>query len=426
MLPGNIHIYYMPHCLIIYHSSDSLAEDITGMIRSQNDLPSIFKGFLTIRHDPSYYLYEPEGERFLSRFRKLPPTKFIDSQTGKISCPVVFDDANETELYATYFFGKRKCIGIASFSNFTASNIDPITLYVYDSVYTIVNAVDSFINQYGFNNLNRSSFHDFLTSINYPTDKTGYVSGNISFSPGDSSADYFAQGDRYSGHVYSLLNFNDAVYFKRSQLASDDRNNAIYTSNPAFVHVGSWSQNTGVLLCGKDVLLMHRQSQRNCQHGAAPIYRSGVYPPNDEPPPIIEHFSSSTTSTLMALSIICLVFTLCCCFATFIFRNNKHIKKAQPSLLFSILFGYLLVGILLLVDTFEITNASCDASLWLSHTGFRIVFGSYAMKLWRIDKILNTKGIKKVKITDYDVFETLGILTLLVLVVIAIIQGAYY
>jgi hypothetical protein len=146
-------------------SSDCLAADIIASLKSKQDVSKIFRGFFTIRHDPSYSMNEQAGVNFVSRFNKLKPTKFIDKTSGISTCPIIYDSTGLTEMYAVTLLGSRECIGISSFSNYSSSNMDPNTQYVYDSVYTIAHAADSFIKQYGFDTFYSPIPHTYLRHI---------------------------------------------------------------------------------------------------------------------------------------------------------------------------------------------------------------------------------------------------------------------
>ena len=83
------------------------------------------------------------------------------------------------------------------------------------------------------------------------------------------------RGDRISGHIYDLLNFNEEAFY--SGIADP------------FLFVGIW-KDTGLLLCGRDNDKMNAKSASKCN---MPIYRGGSQVPKDSPPAIILHMDNA-------------------------------------------------------------------------------------------------------------------------------------
>jgi len=88
----------------------------------------------------------------------------------------------------------------------------------------------------------------------------------------------------------------------------------------------------------------------------------------------------------------------------------KHgiLKMRQPSILIVFLFGNLLGSIKVFVgSSWEISESMCNANYWLEHLSFRIVCTSLLFKLWRIDKIFNASGFKRVRITEKTILTNI-------------------
>ena len=102
------------------------------------------------------------------------------------------------------------------------------------------------------------------------------LTGKISFHPGLPDENYLFRGDRISGHIYDLLNFNEEAFY-----------NGI--ADP-FLFVGIW-KDSGLLLCGQDNDKMNAKSASRCN---MPIYRGGSQEvPKDSPPAVILHMDHS-------------------------------------------------------------------------------------------------------------------------------------
>lgn len=81
------------------------------------------------------------------------------------------------------------------------------------------------------------------------------------------------------------------------------------------------------------------------------------------------------------------------------------------------LLGNLVLFLLIGVD---ITDSTCSLKIWLQHLAFRLFFGTYMLKLWRIHMIVNTVGIKRVKITEMELFKKIMFYLILLLIALTI------
>jgi hypothetical protein len=88
----------------------------------------------------------------------------------------------------------------------------------------------------------------------------------------------------------------------------------------------------------------------------------------------------------------------------FFYRSLRIIRASQPPLMAMVLVGEALAAIRVVNGTRNETDSVCDANAWLGHLAFVMVFGGLCLKMWRVDKIINQKSFKRVKITDFDMF----------------------
>ena len=130
------------------------------------------------------------------------------------------------------------------------------------------------------------------------------------------------------------------------------------------------------------------------------------------PPPL-----KATVAVLGALSAAAALF----CLATLaLFRTHHRVKYTQPPVLFLIFSGYLVLSVKIMASVSTINARYCVADKWVGHVGFACAFIPLVVKLWRLDKIVNGKTLKKVKITDTDALKLClwGMLALVILLAI--------
>jgi hypothetical protein len=89
----------------------------------------------------------------------------------------------------------------------------------------------------------------------------------------------------------------------------------------------------------------------------------------------------------------------------FTYRTTKLIKASQPGMMCFILLGGAIGSIRVINTGLDITDSSCISGLWLGHLSFVLVFGGLLIKTWRVNRIINSISLKRVKITASDVFK---------------------
>ena len=109
------------------------------------------------------------------------------------------------------------------------------------------------------------------------------------------------------------------------------------------------------------------------------------------------------------------------CWILFRFRGSRLLKASQQPMLYVIMLGEVLgVGKILIAASVINTN-TCIAGLWAAHLGFFMVFTSLLLKSWRINKLLNNRSIKKVKITNSDIMVILFSILFLVCILLILL-----
>jgi len=74
-------------------------------------------------------------------------------------------------------------------------------------------------------------------------------------------------------------------------------------------------------------------------------------------------------------------------------------------MLLMMLVGEMCVGIRVIFSSLPVGQDLwvCHVKIWFGHLGFSLVFGGLFLKMWRVDKIINTTSVRRVKITNNDI-----------------------
>jgi hypothetical protein len=277
------------------------------------------------------------------------------------------------------------CAGIEDFSLFNASTIDPLTLYVYDSVKMLKTKV-GFLTHMRGSVANGSLSREFANKlINDEIQIPPLTTGQVYFDPGILDLDYLFKGDRNSGHIFDILNFNAAL---------DD-----------FVFVGIW-EDQDVIMCGTvEESSMRSFARTNC-HDV--VFRGGTIP-SDAPPPIIIPMSSSIKAFLLAIGAITVVCAVIAFGLVIRFQSEKVIRNGQPLGMLFIAFGCILGGIVVVLNALEPSVPLCAAISWLDSLAFVFVFSTILLKMQRVDRIVNNISLKRIKLTNTGLIQSLSV-----------------
>jgi hypothetical protein len=211
------------------------------------------------------------------------------------------------------------------------------------------------------------------------------ATGYVKFYEGMPDFGYYGEGNREEGHHFRLLNFHPSVF------------EASGTGTDGLVTVGSWSVEEGVKW--KDPLL-GSESNNEVVYNT----QSGV-PAYDRKPDTIVQLSMGTRVFFFVIGAVNFLIVLIISGLLFSYRTTKLIKASQPGMMCFILLGGAIGSIRVINTGLDITDSSCISGLWLGHLSFVLVFGGLLIKTWRVNRIINSTSLRRVKITASDVFK---------------------
>ena len=370
---------------------------------------NILKGFLSTAPHPEYHFSTPQGQGFVSRFRKLSPTIVVDPVTKIASCNTRKDASpgNSSYMYQTDASSGINgiktgpvCLGFQSFEAFNqnGSNIDPYTMFVYDGVYDLVSGIDALLKEENslssrqyidsnsegestsnahfefsssiYKNITATDLHNWMTSVTtkFPT----RVTGNVSF--------LGLGGSRTVGNVVKILNY-------RAEQSTNDY------SKGGLAFVGLYTDTTGWLLCNskEDKAQMPLYGQGQC---SLPLYRNtppNIFPP-DSLPDIIALLPSSYKISLNVFAVIGLLLLSMYVAYVLLHWSEKSIKRSQPVLHLIIFLGSFFGLVKVLLSTSVINRSNCVTQLWFEHLAYRLVLRTILLKLWRVHVIVNSSA----------------------------------
>lgn len=218
---------------------------------------------------------------------------------------------------------------------------------------------------------------------------TGVFTGNIEMNVGYSDEDNFMLGDRVSGFVYSMNNFDSET----QQLKKTGYYDPI------------------------------SKSYRNCPSGGTlqvlgepfpctePQYRGGRSIPSDMQPNVFIYMSKPMKAALYIFGILLLIETVVWTILIIINWNHKTLKVRQKYVLLFILLALFLGSFKIIIGaSMELTEGYCASDYWLGHLAFRFMVLPIAYKLWRVDKLFNNATLKRIKITEAQVIHRASLL----------------
>lgn len=370
-------------------TSTSNIDDIRGAFSPTGKLneANILKGFMSTAPHPGYYFGTPQGQSFISRFRRLPPTIRVDPITKAKTCSsrtIVSSNGSynikqRTNNDTFYDATDKLCLGFESFEAFNQNgdNLDPNIMFTYDAVYTYLIAAGG-LERSGVP-LTAEKLFTYMVSNFYPA----LVTGQAVFMPG--------RGTRSLGNVFKLLNYQPNA-----------KVNEYSAGGLAFV--GEYTDAFGWLLCDSaDTVYMTNSSRTACSQ---PLYR--ITPsstrPLDAPPPILGRLPDSFKAILITFSSLGLCTLAVWTVFLIMFWNAKPIRRGQPRLMAVLLLGGLMGLVKVFLSAADVTQASCITQLWFSHFAFRLIFRTLLLKVWRINAVVNARGFKRVIIAESTVF----------------------
>jgi hypothetical protein len=335
-------------------------------------------------------------------------------------------------------FDKKKvplwgtCLGLSaddlsSIPDDGSSGIDWKTLYIVDSLAVVAKYSLSFL----ASNL-AADPHFFSSNDDFIKKLRGYFNtvilgnrkmgqsvstpallsytGNASFHAGFVSEDNFMLGDRIAGFPYSLRNYRPpaatggpvrwlpAGYYDPQTLA--------YTA----CDVGG----------GGTVTIL--STQVPCTPAQYRTADNSV--PNAMRPTNVVTPSPAYKAAMQFFGAVGLILVTAAGAGLVAYWNHHTLKLRQQTVLAFIVGALLLATIkVLLSSVWAINEASCHVDYWLTHISFRVVNNSLLFKLWRVHKIFNASGFKRVRITETRIILNILATTFMLVVVLALASG---
>jgi hypothetical protein len=358
--------------------------NITDYFSDGTDIANVMTGFFTMEYLPNYNMNRTLLAReFANRWRN-QPSHAGEYVGGRWVCDNSTDDDGNFYLYQTTVNGTTLCTGL-NFSRYeeTGLNIQPYTALTYDATFMMAKAVDSLITL-GWDYTDPDVLQYQLTSM-FLDGVTGHV--NLTYGQYYNQLD--TQGERLSGLVYSVQNFNPDMY-----------NNG---TNDFFVHVGYYNTDTGSVEACAPV------DNIDCFAPTYGVATDGSYsnPPPDAPPTIQKHISSSLKMVCFVCAGLLTFLVLLFGIMTVYYRQTRVVKASQPILVACILIGGLFAAARIVVGVVDKNREICVAEFWTGHMAYVIIVGSLFVKSYRVHCIVNTKQLRRVTFSALDAFKML-------------------
>ena len=322
---------------------------------------------------------------FVERWRKQAATQW-KSPSGLVQCLNTTDDDGGEWLYQGYPTGdastsKLTCCGV-DFRTFAedGSDIEDIALFAYDAVYALAYGLE-FLRFNGNVSVNYGAhLYDLLVSnVSF-----NGVTGRVSFGSGNLGTEAYGRGDRVSGMVYHVLNFNPSLYRPYDES----------TGANGLTVVGTWDNDMNKFTpCTTATNLVCSDWHFNTIDNSVPV---DVLPVREV------QMNAMIKVGLQTGAALCIILTLFFWLVVVLCESHALIKLAQPKMLYIVLLGALCAGLRVFVATLDITDVTCVIGKWLGHVSFALVFGALLMKTWRLGKVINS-GMRRVKVTVKDI-----------------------
>lgn len=399
----------------VFGSRDLLSPKVIAAFQHPPNPPAsrvkaIMRGILVLDYAPKYALHATtSGQQFVKNFKLLPNTVAV-TRAG-LSCnssaALRKDDAGRYMYRFPDRHGRVVCAGL-DYSTFDAAgtNMYAYAAYAYDAVYSYAAAIQLVLdsNSKDKNALTGDNVYDML--VNNVTLKAG-ATGFSRYFAGMPEFQYIAAGDREEGLYYSLHNFQPDVYNKAP-------------SSGGFVQVGLWTVEGGLVLCTAETQqLLLVEGPSACATSVQ--YRTlDNRPPPDIRPDVLVVMDAGLAAALVAIGVVLCAFVVFSLAVVVYFRASKIMKASQPMMVSIILFGCLLGGLRVITGGLPLSDGTCNAWFWLGHLSFNIVFAAMSAKLWRVDKVVNTKSLKRIKVSEMRVVIITAIATAAVCVYLMI------
>ena len=264
---------------------------------------------------------------------------------------------------------------------------------MYDAVYAAAYAIHNLIYK---KKLSQFTSEDLLSSLLHNVSFQG-LTGSVSFDPGTEVQGFqIGDGERLTGNIYSIYNFQKSFYIGKR-------------NSTGFVEV-----------------LRFTTSKNDVIASPCPGCQSILYNTNDNSIPkdraseTIISLSESLKYLLFSLSIIGYIIITVLVTIVLLYRKNRIIKTAHPSMLLLILFGGYMGCNNNVLSAYEVNDNICIMKDWFSHLCYGFGFSALLVKTWMVSKVFNS-GLKKVKVSIRDGLKNITILMLILIVLLSIL-----
>lgn len=374
----------------IFTSNYSMGSDLFTYFTADADVPAIMKGVIGVQYWPDYSISRTTtGLDFMRRWKEQTYTG-LGLRDGEVHCDVSRDDALSTFLYTSQT-NQSLCAGL-NFSTYESdgANLNPYAGLTYDATMLIAHGLHVVIEN-GWDVTGDNLLKAVFSNVSFVG-----VSGLIESYEGMASFGFYARGDREVGHHYRIMNFNADAYAT--------------AINDSFVQVMVWSVEDGIQAC---------DDLTTC---VDVIYNTADnFPALDTPPDIIIILSPAEKGILFALAAILFLTVIIYAAGTIYFRKTRLMKASQFDVVTVILLGGIFAGIRVIIAGLPISNESCTAGLWFGHLAFILLVSGMSAKCYRLDSMLNNVSGKKRKFSKRDVFISVVVCTLLMIIYLIIL-----
>ena len=382
---------------------------------NKGNTADIMKGYIGLTYSPKFSLqYTRSGRSFVECFRDQTDTAVTQSDQS-VLCSNLTDDTGVNMYRASNYggVGAHACSGL-NFSKFheNGSNMYSFTAHAYDAVYALADAVEGLLTVDHKDTINGGLIETFLVNnISFEG-----ATGHVSFSDIAKKSISYSAAQRKTGITYLIYNFNGDLY--------QSTNGSI-----GLAVVGKWAlESGGVTLCSADTASL---IGNDCV--STVYYRTNNNAmPSDTKIGINISLSRNIKNFVLSAGCLVLSLVLTSLGLTIRYRHSKVMKAAQPNLMFLIHLGCIFGGLRVIVTREITSDFYCTVSFWFGHLAFGLTYSALLVKTWRIHRIINTKSMKRVKVTGQTAVNiTLTIVTglclyLIIATVVGRPQMSYY
>ena len=266
----------------------------------------------------------------------------------------------------------------------------PLAAHAYDAAWSLAYALDLLTSAGQTAVSSLDVFNAALNNVSF----TG-ASGCVAFYKGFRIGGVpFHRGNRACGNAYKIENFQASQF------------DAINPTVGGFSQVGTWTLEQGMQLTSGIAY--------NTADGKAAL---------DTPLHIVVDTPAGLQVFMYVMGVLVVVSVSAVAALVVVFRATKLIKASQPGMLHCILLGGAVAGGRVICGGLPLTDASCAAQMWTGHLSFGLVFGALFIKTWRVHRIINQKGLKRIKITELDVLVRMGVVMAFLVLYLGVAHG---